>query len=93
MSESLPLHGIHYWEFKIKVFPKEINSDKEKSGSEESKSSNEKDLLVSSLQQSRIPRQETERSFLYGSREGHRQRQSANLMRSTEPKHMFVGLC
>ena len=24
MSEPLPLHGIHYWEFKVKAYPKQI---------------------------------------------------------------------
>jgi hypothetical protein len=40
MSEQLPLHGIHYWELKIKTYPLRANSENE----EEKKSENDQRL-------------------------------------------------
>jgi hypothetical protein len=31
MSETLPLHGIHYWEFKIKATPSEVSGEADES--------------------------------------------------------------
>lgn len=81
MSEPLPLHGIHYWEFKIKVSPKE-------EGPQQNQTEEQKTKEVEQTARSLLPQVSHSGGFV-----NFRSSQGASVRRSMEPKHFFVGLC
>ena len=91
MSESLPLHGIHYWELKINVYP--ANSKKVVAENIDNKEMEQSDQS-SKKEDSQNSAGATEEQTVVNRNVGN----SMNLLNSVsdkqkDPRFIFVGLC